>query len=125
MTATDLAAAILAFVALGVTAMAVVAIMMLRRSADEVRELAVDLRTHADSTMAQIESRATTMDDDLRRVDGLIASAERVSARADTLSKVTYGAVAKPVIKTAALVKGTSRAARRLRGQREPDERAG
>jgi hypothetical protein len=125
MTATDLAAVILAFVALGVTAMAVVAIMMLRRSADEVRELAVDLRTHADSTMAQIESRATTMDDDLRRVDGLIASAERVSARADTLSKVTYGAVAKPVIKTAALVKGTSRAARRLRGQREPDERAG
>jgi hypothetical protein len=108
MTATDLAAVILAFVALGVTAMAVVAIMMLRRSADEVRELAVDLRTHADSTMAQIESRATTMDDDLRRVDGLIASAERVSARADTLSKVTYGAVAKPVIKTAALVNPTN-----------------
>lgn len=125
MTATDLAAVILAVVALGVTAMAVVFIMMLRRAADEVRELTIDLRTHADVTMERIESRATTIDEELHRVDGLIASAERVSARADTLSKMTYGAVAKPVIKTAAVVKGTSRAARRLRGQRDPDEKAG
>jgi hypothetical protein len=75
--------------------------------------------------MARIETQATTIDDELHRVDGLISSAERVSARADTLSRMTYGAVARPVIKTAAVVKGTSRAARRLRGQREPDEQAG
>lgn len=125
MTATDLATVIVAIVALGVTATAVVLIMTLRRATDEVRSLAAALRHDVDAMMADLDDRAGAIENEMARVDGLVESAERVSARADTLSKMTYGAVARPVIRTAAVVKGTSRAARRLRGPRDLDEQAG
>ena len=83
-----------------------------------------DAAADVDATMRRLDAQADAVDHEMVRVDGLLESAERVSARADTLSKMTYGAVAKPVIKTAAVVKGTSRAARRLTG-RDIDEQAG
>ena len=124
MSATDLAVVIIAVAALGVTGLAVATTMGARRAADELRELATELRIDMASQMGRLDQRAEDIETELARVDGLVESAERVSARADTLSKMTYGAVAKPVIKTAAVVKGTGRAARRLRGG-DRDERAG
>ena len=125
MTATDLATVIVAVLALGLTGAAVVLIMNLRRATEDVSALADALRTDVDDTMARLDDRASAIEDEMHRVDGLLDAAERVSARADTLSKMTYGAVARPVIKTAAVMKGTSKAARRLRGSRDLDERAG
>ena len=124
MSAADLAAVIVVVVAIAATIGAVVLIMQLRRTTEELRDVLVDLRTDVDATMRRLDAQADAVDHEMVRVDGLRESAERVSARADTLSKMTYGAVAKPVIKTAAVVKGTSRAARRLTG-REVDEQAG
>lgn len=124
MSASDLAAVIVVVVAIAATIGAVVLIMQLRRTTEELRDVLTGLRTDVDATMRRLDAQAEAVEHELGRVDGLLESAERVSARADTLSKMTYGAVAKPVIKTAAVVKGTSRAARRLAG-REIDERAG
>lgn len=127
MTATDLAAVVIAVAALGVTAVAVLLIVQVRRATDELGEVLGSLRTDMDRTAGRLERQAATIEGELERVDGLIESAERVSARADTLSRVTYGAVARPVIRTAAVVKGTTRAARLLRrGQGDDiDEQAG
>ncbi len=124
MSAADLAAVVIVVVAIAVTAGVVVLVMQLRQTTEELRDVLRGLRADVDATMERLDAQADAVDHELTRVDGLLDSAERVSARADTLSKMTYGAVAKPVIKTAAVVKGTSRAARRLTG-REIDEQAG
>ncbi len=127
MAASDLAAIIIGVAALGATAISVIVVMQVRRATDELREVLRTLRTDVDSTVRRLEERTSAVEHEMERVDGLIDSAERVTARADTLSKITYGAVAKPVIKTVAVVRGTSRAARRLRrgSHLEGDERAG
>ena len=124
MSATDLAIVVIVVVALGMVAVTTWLLMTLRRTTDELTDLVATLRTDIDASMGVLDDRADEIAAELQRVDGLVDTAERVSARADTLSKMTYGAVAKPVIKTAAVVKGTGRAAKRLRG-RELDEQAG
>lgn len=124
MSATDLAIVVIVVVALGMVAVTTYLLMTLRRTTDELTDLVITLRTDIGASMQALDERSDEIAAELDRVDGLVDTAERVSARADTLSKMTYGAVAKPVIKTAAVVKGTGRAAKRLRG-REIDEQAG
>ena len=115
MSATDLAAVIIAMASLCTVAVLVWLITDLRRTADELHRVVGEAQEQLNASLARLDDQAEAVDHELYRVDGLLDAAERVSARADTLSKVTYGAVAKPVIKTAAVVKGTSRAARRIR----------
>lgn len=124
MTATDLAVVVIAIAALALAGVTVAMIMILRQTTDELTELVERLRTDIAHAMDGLDVRAGEIEAELQRVDGLVETAERVTARAETLSKMTYGAVAKPVIKTAAVVKGTGRAARRLRG-RDVDEATG
>lgn len=116
MSATDLAAVIISMAALVAVGVVVWLITALRRATDQLRSVLDDLHNNVGTTVDRLVIQADEIDNDLHRVDGLLESAERVSARADTLSRVTYGALAKPVIKTVAVVRGTSRAARRLRG---------
>lgn len=116
MSATDLAAVLAAVTCLGVVAVAAVLAVRLWMALAKVDGLVHELRTGVDARLADLDARSAEIHDDLHRVDGLIDAAERVTARADTLSRMTYGAVAKPVIKTAAVVRGTSKAARRLKG---------
>ena len=116
MSALDLAAVIVSVTCLGLIAVATLVVVRLRGALVEVRSLIDEIRAEAAETTARLDAQAAAVDAELHRVDGLVARAERVSARADTLSRMTYGAVARPVIRTAAVVKGTSRAAQRLRG---------
>ena len=115
MSAGDLAAVIISVAALAVAGVGVWVVVEVRRSTAELRATVEHLRGQLGAEVTRIGAQADDIDAELRRADGLLDTAERVSARADTLSKVTYGAVARPVIKTAAVVKGTSKAARRLR----------
>jgi len=120
MSAIDLAAVVLSVTCLVMIAVATLVTMRLRSALTEVRGLIEQIRSEADDISARLDAQAAAVDSDLRRVDGLVDRAERVSARADVLSRMTYGAVARPVIKTAAVVKGTTRAAQRLRGAAPP-----
>lgn len=115
MSASDLASIIIAVSALAVVGVLSWLVIGLRQTTQQLTATLHDLQSNAAATVQRLTDQAETVQDDLHRVDGLLESAERVSARADTLSKVTYGAVARPVIKTAAVVRGTSKAARRLR----------
>lgn len=116
MSAIDLAAIVLSVTCLALIAVATLVTVRLRSALSEVRELIDQIRSEASEVSVRLDAQAAAVDSELHRVDGLVERAERVSARADTLSRMTYGAVARPVIKTAAVVKGTSRAAQRLRG---------
>lgn len=116
MSAIDLAAVVLSVTCLALIAVATLVVVRLRGALAEVRGLIGEIRAEAEATSVRLDAQAEAVETELHRVDGLVERAERVSARADTLSRMTYGAVARPVIKTAAVVKGTSRAAQRLRG---------
>jgi len=116
MSAIDLAAVILSITCLALIAVATLVTIRLRGALGEVRTVIDEVRADAAAQHGRLDRQGAAVDAELHRIDGLVERADRVTARADTLSKVTYGAIARPVIRTAAVVKGTTRAAQRLRG---------
>jgi hypothetical protein len=117
MTATDLAAVVVTVVCLAVVAVLVLAVLSLIRTVRELRLTVDQLRR---STLPMVDDLATTVSkagEELERVDGLIDRAERISHTLDVASRLTYRAVAPPLIKTMSLVAGASRATWRLRGR--------
>jgi hypothetical protein len=126
MTAGELAVVIAAVLCcIGFTALIVVLVRvldMLRTLRTEVAvlraetgPLLVELR---DSTRSAGEI-VTEARHDLDRFDRVVGSAEAISNAMAGSGKVARAALSAPVIKTAALATGTSRAVRRLRGKGE------
>lgn len=128
MTAGELAVVIAAVLCcLGFTALVVVLVRVLDtlRSLrtevatlrSETAPLLAELRSSTDTANAVInEARA-----DLDRFDRVLGSAEAISSAMSGTGRVARAALSAPVIKTAALATGTSRAVRRLR-RRERNE---
>lgn len=122
MTAGDLAVVLAAVLcSVGFAALIVVLLRVLdatRSLRDEVT--ALRLETHpllaelrastADAKSAVVEAR-----EDLERFDRVLGSAEAISGAVAGGSRVARAALSAPVIKTAALATGTSRAVSRLR----------
>ncbi|MFZ4812118.1 MAG: DUF948 domain-containing protein [Ilumatobacteraceae bacterium] len=77
----------------------------------ETKPLLDDLRRSTDSASAVVEEART----DLERFDRVLGSAEAISDAMSGGGRVARAAFSTPVIKTAALATGTSRAFRRLR----------
>ena len=118
MSAVDLAAVVVTIVCLAVVAVLVLAFLSLIRTVRELRLTVDQLRR---STLPMVDDLAITVaraGDQLERVDGLIDRAERISNTVDAASRLTYRAVAPPLIKTMSFVAGASRATWRLRGRR-------
>lgn len=116
LTAGDLAAVVAAVVSLAaVVAMAVVLVLLVRTVREARAELAT-FRERSAQLLEHLESVVAEAGDNLERVDDLIGSAEALAATVDGVSRVGYLTMGMPVIKTVALAKGTSRAARRMRG---------
>ncbi len=118
MSAVDLAAVVVTVICLAVVVVLVLAVLSLIRTARELRLTIDQLRR---STLPMVDDLATTVaraGDELERVDGLIDRAERISNTVDAASRLTYRAVAPPLIKTISFVAGASRATWRLRGRR-------
>ncbi|HEY4610338.1 MAG TPA: hypothetical protein VIH06_14075 [Ilumatobacteraceae bacterium] len=122
MTAGELAVVLAALLCcLGFTALVVV----LMRVLDTMRTLrgeVVSLRQETGPLLAELRlstaDAKATMDearDDLERFDRVLGSAEAISGAISGSGRVARVALSTPVIKTAALATGTSRAVRRLR----------
>ena len=79
----------------------------------ETTPLLADLRTSTDSAK-RVVSEAQR---DLDRFDRVLGSAEAISGAMSGSGRVARAALSTPVIKTAAIATGTSRAVRRLRGK--------
>ncbi|HET8930044.1 MAG TPA: hypothetical protein VFN21_05240, partial [Acidimicrobiales bacterium] len=94
------------------------ALVMLLRTVRELRAELTQFRERADAALGELNETVEIARADLERVDDLVGSAEALAATVDGVAKVGYLTVGKPVIKTVALAKGTSRAARRMRGSK-------
>ncbi len=100
-------------------------IVVLLRVLDTMRSLraeVVSLRQETGPLLAELrastdEAKSTMAEarDDLERFDRVLGSAEAISGAVAGGSRVARAALSAPVIKTAALATGTTRAVRRLR----------
>ena len=122
MTAGELAVVIAAVLCcIGFAALIVVLVRVLDTMRD-LRGEVVSLRQETGPLLAELrmstaDARQTMEEarDDLERFDRVLGSAEAISGALSGSGRVARVALSTPVIKTAALATGTSRAVRRLR----------
>ncbi len=85
----------------------------------ETGPLLIELRASTEAANSMmVEAR-----DDLDRFDRVLGSAEAISGALAGSARLARAALSTPVIKTAALATGTSRAVRRLRGRQHQTKR--
>jgi hypothetical protein len=109
-------------VAILVTVVATVVVMCLlavvwylARTMRVLREAADDLRQESLSLLTEMRAAVGIASTDLERADGLLGTAESISATVDSASRLTYQTLSNPVVKVLAFGTGTRKAARRLR----------
>lgn len=113
--ATDVAVITAVIVSLLAVVAATVAVMRLTQTLRQAREAVAELQTTSTLLLGELATLTERAGRDFERVDDLIGSAEALASTVDSAARVGYLAVGKPVIKTVAFAKGTSRAARRIR----------
>ena len=119
MSATELAALIVAIASVVAVVLLAVALVSIARTLKEVR-LAVELlRTETVPVVLELGDTVRNANVELERVDALLGTAESISGTVDSASRLAYLAFSNPVIKALALASGTSRAARSFRRNRE------
>jgi hypothetical protein len=106
MSATELAALIVAIASVVAVVLLGVALVSITKTLRSVRD-AVELGETVRGANAEIE-----------RLGGVITTAESIGGTVDSVSRLAYLAFSNPVIKTMAFASGTSRAASRLRRAR-------
>ena len=104
-------------------------IVVLMRVLDTLRTLRAEVASlRAETGPLLVELRASTADasavvaearEDLERFDKVLGSAEAISGAVAGSGRVARVALSTPVIKTAAIATGTSRAVRRFRGKEQ------
>jgi hypothetical protein len=118
--ATDLAAVIVAVASVTAVVLLTVALVALTRTMRAVREVATLMRTESLPVLHELHDTVRAANQELERFDRLVTTAESVTGTVDSASRLAYLAMANPVIKGVAFASGTAKAARRLR-RREDD----
>lgn len=122
MSATDLAAVVVAIASVVGVMLLLFALVAFTRTLRAVRASVDDIHTRLAGALDDARRATVRAADDLERVegqlervDGVLAAAESVSATVDATARLAYLALSNPVIKVLAAASGTARAARRLR----------
>ena len=115
LSASDLAAYIVAFAAVVGVVLLVFAIVSLTRTLTAVRMSVEELRRETLPVIDELQRTVTQANSDLERLDTLLDSATSVTNTVDSASQLAYLAFSNPVIKAIAFASGTARAARALR----------
>jgi hypothetical protein len=121
MSATDLAAVIVAACSVVAVVLLAVGLIALVRTLRALREVATVLRTETVPVLDDMRDTIEAANYEIVRLDGLVTTAESVTGTVDSASRLAYIAMANPVIKGVAFASGTARAARRLRGRKSDD----
>lgn len=119
MTATELAAVIVAFCSVATVVLLAVALVSLARTLKALREVATLMRTETVPVLEDLRDTTEAANYELQRFDNLVTTAESVTGTVDNASKLAYVAMANPVIKGVAFASGTAKAARRLRPRKD------
>lgn len=115
MSASDLATVLVAVAAVIAVGVAVAVLLSVREAARELRIALEQIHRTTVPAVAALEVDTALMRDELERASGLLDRVDQVTARAEGISRITYRAIADPVIKTASVIRGTTQAGRRLR----------
>ncbi|HZA78579.1 MAG TPA: hypothetical protein VE623_19540 [Acidimicrobiales bacterium] len=119
MSASDLAAVIVAAASVVAVVLLAVGVVALLRTLRALREVAVLLRTETAPVLDDLRDTVDAANGEIDRLDRLVTTAESVTGTVDSASRLAYIAMANPVIKGVAFASGTAKAARRLRPRRE------
>ena len=118
MSAGDLAAVFVAIASVIAVVLLTIALLSLIRTLTALRVAVEDLRRETLPVVTEMQQTVTRANAELERVDGLLVSAESVTATVDSFSSLFYLVFSNPLIKILALAAGTGRAARALRRAR-------
>jgi hypothetical protein len=116
--ATDLAAVIVAGCSVVAVVLLTVALVALVRTLRAMRDVAHLLRTEAVPVLEDLRDTVELANHEVERFDRLVTTAESVTGTVDSASRLAYLAMANPVIKGVAFASGTAKAARRLRSRK-------
>jgi len=105
---------VVTIVCLAVVAVLVLAVQALVRTLRELRRTVDELRSATLPMVDDLHATVGKAGAELDRVDGVIDRAERITATMDVAGRLTYKAMAPPLIKTLALVRGVAGARYRL-----------
>ncbi|HUF33596.1 MAG TPA: DUF948 domain-containing protein [Acidimicrobiales bacterium] len=115
MTATDLAAVVVAIASVVVVVLLVFALISVNRTLTTMRLSIEELRRETLPVVKDLQRTVAQANVELERVDGLLDSAQSVTLTVDSASRLAYLAFSNPIIKVLAFSAGTGRAARALR----------
>jgi len=116
--ASDLAATIVAASSVVAVVLLAVGVVALVRTLRALREVATVLRQDAAPVLHDLRDTVEAANYEIMRLDNLVSTAESVTGTVDSASRLAYIAMANPVIKGVAFASGTAKAARRLRRRR-------
>jgi hypothetical protein len=125
MSATDLAAVIVAGCSVVAVALLAVALVALVRTLRAMRDVAHLLRTETVPVLDDLRDTVDVANHEIERLDRLVTTAESVTGTVDSASRLAYIAMANPVIKGVAFASGTAKAARRLRSRKSENGNGG
>ena len=117
MTAWELATILVAIAALLVIAALTNLVIKLRIVIRDINEIAAKVQSVVDDVSARLAGQANEIENEYRRVDGLIDTAEKITERANFLSQLTFGVITKPISRVGSFLRGTFRAAKILKGR--------
>ena len=115
MSASDLAAIIVAVASVVGVVVLVFALLSLTRTLATLRMSIEELRRETLPVIDELQRTVTQANTDLERLDGLLDSATSVTATVDSASQLAYLAFSNPVIKAIAFATGAGRAAKAFR----------
>lgn len=115
MSASELAAVIVAVASIVGVVILVFALVALTRTLATLRLSIEELRRETLPVIDELQRTVTRANTDLERLDGLLESATSVTNTVDSASQLAYLAFSNPVIKAIAFASGTGRAVRAFR----------
>lgn len=118
MSATDLAALIVAIASVVAVVLLGLALASITKTLRAVRDVVELLRTETVPVMTDLGDTVRNASVEIERLGGVLGTAESIGGTVDSASRLAYLAFSNPVIKTMAVASGTSRAARRFRRTR-------
>ena len=118
MTATELAALIVAIASVTAVALMAVALVAVNRTLRAVRYTVELFHDEAVPVMTDLAETLHLANDELDRVNRVARRAESISGTVDAGSRLAYRAFSAPVIKAMAAASGTGEAARGFRRRR-------
>ena len=115
LSASDLAAVIVAIASVVAVVLLVFLVVAINRTLTTVRLSVEELRRETLPVVDDLHRTVTTANAELVRLDALLDSATSVSHTVDSASHLAYLALSNPLIKGMALAAGTTRAVKALR----------